>query len=332
MAVFSTNQVRQFYVANAKQSSLEDVKTLGDICLGQDAASKDLYFNHLGQGGITRSDLISPDKIVSATVVAPTKRPLKQVQVKLDDSVGIVSGQDYILRINFRQFAGGSDEDMYFKYGAVHAYKNMEETDFYTALAASLWLNFSREIEKLVDIKVGGSIVARVAHESGKPVLYDEANAKITATTDGVTIVEHEQDWVPEIGSKLPVYFDVVSDTILLDGDEVVWGAITDVTDDTLTVGNGTTIADMEFFYMGERADIYRKAGYPNYVPTKYMVDPSADYYCLDIHYYYSGEGDNNGKSEKTITIVSTTSSVLTDLLTEINTKAGTEFTVPTFD
>jgi hypothetical protein len=55
-------------------------------------------------------------------------KKLKQVVLKLDSSVNSgnpVSGQDYIVRVNFRQAFGMSDEDLYQKYGAVHAVSGM---------------------------------------------------------------------------------------------------------------------------------------------------------------------------------------------------------------
>jgi len=80
------------------------------------------------------------------------------------------------------------------------------------------------------------------------------------------------------------------------------------VTDDTATDGvvirNGKQIADLEYFLMGERGDMYRHLGWPNYVPTKYLVDPTAAYDVIDIHYAYVGANHSVQKSEKTLTIV----------------------------
>ena len=57
---------------------------------------------------------------------------------------------------------------------------------------------------------------------------------------------------------------------------------------------------------MGERGDIYRNVGWPNSIPTKYVLDgnDANGYDVLDIHYYYEGGGENPQKSEKDITIV----------------------------
>ena len=44
--------------------------------------------------------------------------------------------------------------------------------------------------------------------------------------------------------------------------------------------------------------------GWPNVIPTKYLVDPSKKYDVLNIHYFYKGDGISVQKSEKDIQIV----------------------------
>lgn len=55
---------------------------------------------------------------------------------------------------------------------------------------------------------------------------------------------------------------------------------------------------------MGERGDQYRNMGWPNVIPTKYLVDPSKKYDVINIHYFYQGDGISVQKSEKDIQIV----------------------------
>lgn len=57
---------------------------------------------------------------------------------------------------------------------------------------------------------------------------------------------------------------------------------------------------------MGERGDMYRNVGWPDVIPTKYLVDPeNADGYdVLEIHYAYKGGGENPQLSEKDIEVV----------------------------
>ena len=74
---------------------------------------------------------------------------------------------------------------------------------------------------------------------------------------------------------------------------------------------------------MGERADIYRGVGFPNNIPTKYMVDASKEYHVLDIHYAYVGSNESVQKSEKDITIVCADMAELNKIITAVNGATG---------
>lgn len=303
MATFSVNQSRNLYVANAlKSPSVLESDNVGSIAVKADTNKEHLYFQYKGAGGMTRSDLINIKDIMSikATGAKDMAREPKTVTVTLDSKINSgnpVSGQDYILRIAFKQVFGMSDEDQYFKYGAVHAYNSMTTSDFYKTLALSLAKNFSREAAPLVNITL------TEGESTAVPVTGATTEASLTGTYKAVVIKEAPQDWVLGTKSQTPVYFEVIPTTITFEGDDVVWGKVED-TKSTDTIGNGKTIADMEYFYMGERGDIYRGIGFPNVIPTKYLVDPEKEYNTIDIHYAYEGSNESVQKSEKDITIV----------------------------
>ena len=65
-------------------------------------------------------------------------------------------------------------------------------------------------------------------------------------------------------------------------------------------------MADYEYFYMGERGDQYRMVNWPDYIPTKYLVDPTLEYGydTVAIHYAYTGANHSVQKSEKDITFI----------------------------
>lgn len=318
MAVFSTNQVRQLYVATELK---EDAAVLaadqaGTIALKTDNAKSHMYFEYKGAGGLTRSDLISIDNILyaKATPASALKRKLKKVTVTLDRTVNNgnpITGQDYILRIVFRQYLGMSDEDQYQKYGMVHAYTGMTPSDFYKTLAISLAKNFSREIVPLVKFKVGNTEVT--------------PNTKLTdivGDANNLVIEEVEQPWTLGIQEQVPVYFEVYPTTVTFNSDERIWGE-TEKGDSDVTAKSGHIIADLEYFCMGERADQYRNIGWPNSIPTKYLVDPTKEYHILDLHYAYVGSNESVQKSEKDITIVSADREVINGLVDAINTATG---------
>lgn len=319
--VFSTNQVRHLYVATElKEGAAHVLATdqVGAIALKTDEAKSHMYFEYNGAGGLTRSDLIDTDKVLyaKATPASALERKLKKVTVTLDQTVNggnPIAGQDYILRIVFRQYLGMSDEDQYQKYGMVHAYAGMTPSDFYKTLAISLAKNFSRELVPLVKFKVADT-----------EITPNTKLADIASTADSLVIEEVEQPWTLGIQAKLPVYFEVYPTTVTFNSDEVVWGK-TEKGDTDVPVKDGHIIADLEYFCMGERGDQYRGIGWPNSIPTKYLVNPDEEYHVLDIHYAYVGSNECVQKSEKDITIVSTDKKIINDLVDAINTATGME-------
>lgn len=119
----------------------------------------------------------------------------------------------------------------------------------------------------------------------------------------GISIEEIEQPWVLGTKSSSPLKFKVETDQITASGLTVLWGVVTKVASTTV-VGNGKVTADMEYFYMGERADLYRNVGFPKVVPTAYLVDASQEYNFVDVDYFYAGEGNEVQHSEKQLTLV----------------------------
>lgn len=337
MATFSTNQVRQLYVAKAlKAPHVLASDAAGSIAVKNDTAKNHLYFEYKGADNLMRSDLIDIKNILyaKATDADAMAHELKSVTVTLDTNVNggaPVAGQDYILRIIFKQYVGMSDEDQYFKYGMVHAYAGMLASDFYKKLALSLVKNFSREVAPLVKFTLTNS------DDEAVPVDATTKESSLTGTYTALVIDEVEQPWRLGIMEQTPVYFTVQPTTITVNGDERIWGTVED-TDPAGTIDNGKKIADLEYFCMGERGDIYRGVGFPNNIPTTYLVDPTVKYNVIDIHYAYVGSNESVQKSEKTITLVvpkvgannQASNKLANDIISAINTATG--LTIATLD
>ena len=316
---FSENQVRQLYVATAVKSSVAATDTAGTIAVISDTAKTHLYFQYKGADNLMRSDLVDPKSILDAkaTPASALAQVMKVKTVTLDTTVNSgnpVAGQDYVLRILFRQYLGMSDEDQYFKYGLVHAYSGMTASDFYKVLAISLVKNFSREPVALVNFQLKTA-------DSAVDVTNQTKASELTGTYTGVIIKEATQEWVRGIKEQVPVYFEVCPTTILVDGDQRVWGTVTASTGDS--IGDGKKIADLEYFLMGERGDQYRNINWPNSIPTTYLVDPTKEYHIFDIHYAYTGSNEGVQKSEKTISIVCADKTALNNIITAFNTATG---------
>jgi len=74
---------------------------------------------------------------------------------------------------------------------------------------------------------------------------------------------------------------------------------------------------------MGERGDIYRNMGFPNVIPTTYLVDPTKEYHVLDISYYFAGPGEDVQKSQRSLSIVCADKATMNALITAFNTATG---------
>ena len=340
---YSVNQVRQLYVAKVlKNPHVLASDAAGSIAVKNDTAKNHLYFEYKGADNLMRSDLIDIKNILyaKATDADDMAHELKAVTVTLDSEVNAgapVAGQDYILRIVFKQYVGMSDEDQYFKYGMVHAYAGMDADEFYKVLALSIAKNFSREVVPLIKVEVhsagttskggfdsaGYMVVTPTTKDNGKSDTTNPYYAADTLVTDidSIRITEVEQPWRLGVMAQTPVYFTVQPVAVMVNSDERIWATVTEGTNGT--IGNGKEIADLEYFCMGERGDMYRGIGFPNNIVTTYLVDPTKTYYTFDIHYAYVGNNESVQKSEKDITIVCSDKTEFNKIVTAFNTATG---------
>jgi hypothetical protein len=138
-------------------------------------------------------------------------------------------------------------------------------------------------------------------------------------TSTGIVIEEVPQPWVLGKRQADQIRFSVHTVPINVDGSPVPWGTVTDDTaNSSVTINNGKMVADMEWFYIGERADQFRGVGYPDNFETKYLANPSKAYDFIDIQYYYSGDAEDVQRSKKMITLaIPTDAEVGSDTLTE---------------
>lgn len=304
MATFSINQVRHLYVAKSLKSAANQLGVAGDIFPTADKDKTVMYFQYMSPAGVVASDKIDISKIISvkSTPSASLAHKLARYEVTLDSTVSAtpIAGQEYILRLAFRQYIGLSEEDQYFKYGMVKAGASMTASEFYKQLALSLAKNVSNETTPLVSIALNSS----AADGTDVPVTGTTKESELNKNDYNKIIIEEvEQPWVLGMMPQAFIPFAVQFLPITADGMEQLWGTVAKV-ESKKTVEDGHNIADLEYFCMGARGDQYRGMGYPNIIPTKYLVDPTQKYDTLDIHYYYTGSNESVQKSEKTITIV----------------------------
>lgn len=342
MNIFTANQVNQVYVLKDNSTVVANLdashqitksNNLGSIGVGKSADGKSIYFKHYGAGGVTRSDLIDIANIIDikATPAPKMARTLASAKVTLNSEAlsdsKPVAGQDFVLRIQFQNPVGMSPDNQYWKFGVVHSTASMTASNFYLKLASSIAKNMSREAVQLVKVYVTYSTSSKTEITAASDV---SNTTTFNQTYTGVLIEEVEQDWILGVKQQKPTVFTVNptwvnagtasapnevvwGDVIYNNGQKVVGGADPYNTIDTSnapaaagSIVNSKLMADYEYFYMGERGDQYRMVGFPNYIPTTYLVDPTNayGYDTVAIHFAYVGANHSVQKSEKDITIL----------------------------
>lgn len=331
MFIGSDNQFRNLYVMNAYKANESALTAVGDLTLKVDTAKSNVYLVYKDTEDTITSDLISIKNLLYAksTKAADMARTLNSQSVTLNANP--VSGQDYVLNVEVRNFVALGDDSTHIKFGAVHAVKGMTKSDFYKAMAVNLAKNLSREPSPILNVSLTKHNTAGNSGSGSDTEVEVLINGKMqnlaaltaTETYTDIIIDEVEQPWRRGVAQVEPVNFNTTCGTILMDGDDVIWGTVEKETGDEIQ--NGKQIADMEWFYHGTRGDIYREATYPDNFDFKPLIDETKAYSTLDIHFAYVGPGVEVAKSERTITVVCATAAELTKLITALKTATGVD-------
>lgn len=329
MFIGSDNQFRNLYVMKAYKDSESTLAAVGDLTLKVDTAKSNVYLVYKDTEDTITSDLISIKNLLyaKATKAADMTRTLNSQSVTLNADP--ISGQDYVLNVEVRNFVALGDDSTHIKFGAVHAVKGMTKSDFYKAMAVNLAKNLSREPSPILNVLLTkNDSTASGKKDSEVAVLLNGkmqnlANLTATETYTNIIIDEVEQPWRRGVTQVEPVNFNTTCGTILMDGDDVIWGTVEKKTGEEIQ--NGKQIADMEWFYHGTRGDIYREATYPDNFDFKPLVDETKAYSTLDIHFAYVGPGVEVAKSERTITVVCADATQMDNLITAIKTATGVD-------
>lgn len=327
MFIGSDNQFRNLYVMKTYKASESALEAVGDTTLKVDTAKNSMYLVYKDTEDNLTSDIIDLKNLlyVKSTKAADMARKLNSQSVTLNEDP--ISGQDYVLNVEVRNFVALGDDSTHIKFGAVHAVKGMTKSDFYKAMALNLAKNFSREVSPILNVSLNkynstGTTNTKVAVlVNGK--MQNLAALTSTETYTSIIIDEVEQPWRRGVAQVEPVNFNTTCGTVLVDSNDVIWGTVEKEEGDP--INNGKQIADMEWFYHGTRGDIYREATYPDNFDFKPLVDETKAYSTLDIHFAYVGPGVEVAKSERTITVVCADAAELNKLITAIKTATGVD-------
>ena len=152
MFIGSDNQFRNLYVMKTYKASESALAAVGDTTLKVDTAKNSMYLVYKDTEDNLTSDIIDLKNLlyVKSTKAADMARKLNSQSVTLNEDP--ISGQDYVLNVEVRNFVALGDDSTHIKFGAVHAVKDMTKSDFYKAMAVNLAKNLSREPSPILNV------------------------------------------------------------------------------------------------------------------------------------------------------------------------------------
>lgn len=299
MTNFNTYQTRHFYVAGAVDANVD---TNLDIAVEATAENEYFFFKYKNADGlVTRSDLINPKWIrsIKKTAADDMARPMVKHTVALDAAVSSTpadyKGKTVTLSVNFQQFIDYSPSSGFTVIASIVGDNSntANATAFYLALAKALYKALPKKKYPYVKVLAGAG---------GATEITDANFDSIAGYASGVVIEEAPQKYVRGKLNGEPIPFTVSTSVSASNVDVFAWG--TDTTSASSNVlPSAYAVADLEYFALGERGDVYRGSVWPNNYEPTYAVDLSKDYDILTIELYWQGTAENVQKSPRMIQI-----------------------------
>ena len=332
MATFSTNQVKHLYVAKAVDSSLD---TIGDIKFSA-AGDNQIIAKYVGNDGTVRTDLIDLATLKGKAIKSSAMT--EYLESAFVASTSAVAGQDYIIKVTLSEFGGMTPEDKGFILADYTAASGDAAKNILAGLAVALANNAAKAAySKVINVYVTTAATASTALTLNSNLWAVAAGASASTVAGygsltAIIIEAAEQPWRLGVSSADRVSLQVSTDPIMSSGLETKWATVTyNTAHPTAALQNSKKIADLEYFCMGERGDVYRNISWPNSFDFTPLVNPAATYgyHVIELTWAYQGDAEDIQKSPKELVIVSpaegaTTYTVINAVAADINSAAGT--------
>lgn len=323
MATFSTNQVRQLYVVNRWNTAPAKFydKTSGEVLSTANAGDMAVMDSRNVRTNIPELQFVSTN--VDNELQITDRIPLTQIRsIRVShpnfvinpligfnafptggytdgtNTVTWTAGTQLSFTITFPEFIGISPEDTFTKTVCV-TYNESGTNNYINDLEHALNLAFEHEPKFDIVINKGATAL---------DLIFKPTHFRL-----GIASQQFYRFWISNVhifyldsnNNKRNYYlskneiFDETHNTGLIMSNVPTQGPALDY-----FTTNSNNYADLEWFCMGERGDMYRMKGWPNYIETRYMVNPNHMYTSIDIHYYFKDEGVSGYPSEKIITLL----------------------------
>jgi len=286
--MFTSDQTRQFYVVTKAMitGDIQEADPAGTIALKSTATEHCPYepfatFSYKtpnGNGGseTVRTDLVPLANIEYVSYKANTdlRRPFKRLVLTPDADP--VVGTEYSLAINFKGSQIARERGFTIYPAGHNAVTGDTKTTVLTALKDNLDLIISAQ------------------------------DLPIKATVNADTLVIEEVARTFRRGKTNVSLIDFSVSTVASNaGIEYSWATMSNTTaSNTAYQVNGPVIANMEWFYLGERMPHGREGRKDDYFfQASYLANPSDEYSTIDISYFYKGNNEDSQHSRKVITL-----------------------------
>lgn len=200
MAVFSTNSVKQLFVANTSTGGAPGQYAGAVLTVDRELYLK--FINANSQTIITPRIPLSKIKSVSSKAYAP--------KVLRSDTISVntaVVGQTYNVRVVFRNWGSGSPENQYFKYTGTYKCKTGDTVaTIMNSLKDLAVTNFAREAVPLLSFELSGAkATATMSTNSGVTLTAKSAGTTGNAITVAIASVSETAASVEVSGNAISV-------------------------------------------------------------------------------------------------------------------------------
>lgn len=290
---FSQDTVKEIFVATALAAettlqTFEASASDGEIGVfnadGSDGDTEGKFLIALKiEGSTITSDLYSPEDVKAIKQVAGRAEVFKQIDYTPVDTT---TGVDYLVEVRFQEVGSLSPNNFYSKYGMYRVKAGDTATVIVDGLIASLNKNFSKEVD---------------ATATTNPYFTFTNNAGV------LEILEKEQSYELGKDEGRRLVFDVIEKDAL--------GTIAVGVAPVYGVATGKVVAQMEYFYRGNRGDQFRKQHFPfNWdTKTKTTADGTALHSLIEAYVIREDKTSFNTTNSKKAFVIAVPDGVPTD-------------------
>jgi hypothetical protein len=303
MSLAGQNQVRQMYlglsypghtsVAAVKGGANGALAILSSDGTVIGAGKKFVFMQKSNKGNLITSDIVDPKNVTLSKSRAYSPQILGKSTIS---GITVNANSLYTIEMAIKDFGSLSGENEYIKKAFYKAVTGNTAENIVDGLVQALARNFKRE-EPVIGTSTNYTLAnATVVKLSDNPYF----SFSKTGTGSGAALVITEKtDWVGltySLGKHTRITMDFTVSA------KFTTMPVVTVVAAKSAVGDGYSVADMEWYLKGERNDVYRDQGTPHNFAGDYNAVFSNNYNMLEIVYFSLGR-DEAKQSKKGITI-----------------------------